>query len=622
MAAYSVAYRHMSTWLYQFWLFSFRTAKHWGRGPRNWTADLLGFDNFQEATSNLSPNTHGLTDTPDSAMHSPRDIAVSDVARAYLPPSSLCRWAIHIEQAPYEPLPESSAEATYNPYDESTWKAWEGSYKGPSFDETLTNGLESNDFSTLRASDLPVAVPHIARAARQSPGELLVESFGFSIMGRNANLILELSEKLDGVDEPNLEGFYPFHLATSYLDGSQTCCNVLDLLISMLPPSVSLRQTYTNNLGHTILDNLMITILRSHTSIVPGLVDDIWQREKRFTGEEVDICGRWDADSDCVRSLLAQGEAAIPFEWKHKFCHTSAQTICHCITTIFLPSFAPDINTPSGLFVKRCLHCGLKLQLTPLHTLVLTAFALARQGAAGEDLFGILACALCILWNGADASSTAQISLDALWHAEQVDQCSHEELPASALAERLENLFQDTWNEEIQTGWKILCFILHSSHKEWTLEKRRRKGIFDENAMEIKGDSEHDSEDYSLGLAFEDECCEKGKGTCYFGRNKHLGVIHAAIQTELVTYRRLTEGDLWTSTNFNMEELLRSLQHGERPRIGLVEKNLMKEFCRCGTFCDDRWSCVGADQACASYFMNMDIWSRANFIDMPDRGYE
>jgi len=89
-----------------------------------------------------------------------------------------------------------------------------------------------------------------------------------------------------------------------------------------------------------------------------------------------------------------------------------------------------------------------------------------------------------------------------------------------------------------------------------------------------------------------------------------------------VTYRRLTEGDLWTSTNFDMGELLRSLQRGERPRIGLVEKNLIKGFCRCGTFYEDFGLCVRADQACASYFMNMDIWSRANFIDMPDRNYK
>lgn len=600
----------MSTWLYQFWLFSFRTAKNWGRGPRSWTADLLGFDNFQETISNLSPNTHELTSTPDGVIHSPRNVAGSAVTWAYPPPSPLCRWAIHVIQEDYVPLPDQPAEVICNPSDESTWKEWEATPQAPSFDETLRNGLESNDFSNLRAADLPVAVPLIAKAARASPEELLVEALGFSIMGRNLDLIFQLTEQLRDY-EADFAGFYPFHFATSYLDGSRTCCNVLDLLVSELPLSISLRQTYTNDLGHTILDNLMIAILRSHTSCVPAVVDDMWQKEKRFTGEEVDICGRWDADSDCVRSLLAHGEATIPFAWKHKFCHTSAQTICHCINTIFSASFAPDINTASGLFVKRCLHCGLKLQPAPLHTLVPTAFALARQGAVGEDLFGILACALCILWNGADASRTVQLSLDSLWHVEQVDQCDHEELSALALAERLETLFQDTWNKEIQTGWKILCFILHSSHKEWILEKRRDEGVFDDN------DSEDDSEDYSL----RNECCE-GKGTCYFGRNENLGVIHAAIQTELVTYRRLAEGDLWTSTNFNMEELLWSLQHEERPRIGLVEKNLMKPFCRCGNFNGDIWSCLRADVACASYFMNMDVWSRASFINMPNRGYE
>jgi hypothetical protein len=287
--------------------------------------------------------------------------------------------------------------------------------------------------------------------------------------------------------------------------------------------------------------------------------------------------------------------------------------------------FCPRHQHPSGLFVKRCMKCGLKLQLAPLHTLVLTALTLARHGAAGEDLFGILACALCLLSNGADASGTVQVSLNAFWHVEQVDQCSHEELSALALAERLGTLFQDTWNKEIQTGWKILCLILHSSQKEWTLAKRRCDRISGEGAMEIESDSEGELEDRSVDgskdRVFGDSCCENGVGACYFGRNKHLGVIHAAIQVELVTYRRLAEGDLWTSTNFNMGELQRTLQCGERPGIGLVEKNLMEPFCRCGTFYSDNLRCVRADQACASHFMNMDIWPRANFIYMPDRNF-
>lgn len=33
----------MFSWLYQFWFFSFITAKHWGRDPRDWTAETLNF---------------------------------------------------------------------------------------------------------------------------------------------------------------------------------------------------------------------------------------------------------------------------------------------------------------------------------------------------------------------------------------------------------------------------------------------------------------------------------------------------------------------------------------------------------------------------------------------------
>jgi hypothetical protein len=220
----------MSTWLYQFWLFSFRTAKNWGRGPRNWTADLLGFHNFQETISNLSPNTHGLTSTPDGVIHSPRNVVGSAVTCAYPPSSPLCRWAIHMDQEYYEALPDPPAEAVCNPSDESNWKEWEATPQALSFDETLRSGLESNDFSNLRVADLPAAVPQIAKAARASPEELLVEALGFSIMGRNMVLIGQLADRLFDY-EADFAGFYPFHLATSYLEGSRTCCNVLDLLV-------------------------------------------------------------------------------------------------------------------------------------------------------------------------------------------------------------------------------------------------------------------------------------------------------------------------------------------------------------------------------------------------------
>lgn len=611
----------MSTWLYQFWLFSFQTAKNWGRGPRNWTAELLRFDDFHDPISIASPNTLLLKNTLWATVGSPRNVSAN--TRVSPSPSPLCRWAIHVRLVLYQPLPGPPAEIFDNPYGEGSWRAWGNSKPSPSFEETLTNGLESNDFSTFRVSDLPVAVPQIAEAARRSPSELLVEALGFSIMGRNVDLTVQLAEKLFDLTEKDHGDFYPFHLATSYLDGSQTCCSLLDLLVSAMPPKLSIRQTYTNNLGHTILDNLMICILKSHSSCVPGDVDDVWQKEKRFAGEEVDICGRWDADSDCVRSLLANGEVTIPFEWKHKFCHTSAQAICHCINTMFFPSYAGDIDTASGLFVKRCLNCGFKLQLKPLHTLVLTALALAQQGAAGEDLFGILACALSILWNGADASLTAEISLDLLLRGEQTDHCSHKELSPADLAELLASQYQIAWTKDVRIGWQIFCYLLRSSSEEWISDKSRaNKGSnyssFGDDEMEIDRDSE--SDDGSFGM--EHECCDGGKGCCYFGRNEDLGRIYAAVQTELVTYRRIAENDPWTSTNFNMEELLQSLLREYKPRIGLLEKGLLKSFCRCGLFYHDFGRCLTAEDACVSYFMNMDVWSRASFIGMPERGYE
>src|SRR5438045_1891921 len=112
--------------------------------------------------------------------------------------------------------------------------------------------------------------------------------------------------------------------------------------------------------------------------------------------------------------------------------HTSVQAICHCIGTLFGPHWAPDINTPSGLFTKRCSNetCGLKLQLMPLHTLVVTAVHLASQGSKAETLFGMLACLVCLLANGANPLLTAPVSINVLLSDDEDRECSHAELDA------------------------------------------------------------------------------------------------------------------------------------------------------------------------------------------------
>lgn len=169
-------------------------------------------------------------------------------------------------------------------------------------------------------------------------------------------------------------------------------------------------------------------------------MDHAFRHEDHFAGDDVDICGRWDADSTCVRVLLANGNLTIPFDWKHMFCHTSIQAICHCIGTLFGPHWAPDINTPSGLFLKGCSSekCNRMLRLMPLHTLVMTTVCLPTKESEGETLFGVLACLLRLLGNGANPLLKADISVMGLLGIEEdVHECSHTDLNPLELAEKI-----------------------------------------------------------------------------------------------------------------------------------------------------------------------------------------
>lgn len=183
-------------------------------------------------------------------------------------------------------------------------------------------------------------------------------------------------------------------IATSYLDGARTCCNMFGI-VSTYFSGARMTEVYVNELGHTIIDNLLISILKSHSSAKPFVVDQAWKDNPRFCGEEVDICGRWDADSPCVRQQYANGNPTTPIDWKHKFCHTSIQTIRHCLIALFKRAPKRLVReTVSGLYVHRCFDCGVKLQSHVLHSLVITAYHLPSKGCQDEDMFGMLACLL------------------------------------------------------------------------------------------------------------------------------------------------------------------------------------------------------------------------------------
>jgi hypothetical protein len=87
------ASRTFSTWLYQFWTFGFITAKHWGRGPRVWTANAL----WNERNSPTRSESHHFTSPlPENSQNrrprTPNITLVKNVPSA----SPLCRWSIHI----------------------------------------------------------------------------------------------------------------------------------------------------------------------------------------------------------------------------------------------------------------------------------------------------------------------------------------------------------------------------------------------------------------------------------------------------------------------------------------------------------------------------------------------
>ena len=543
-------------------------------------------------------------------------------------PVSLCRWSIHYRPVCYEriPSPPPSLLAHFDLEDENSWPEWRAPHASMEFTDRLTDGLETSAFSNVGLDELPIGLGQITRAVQSSPEELLEEALGFSIMGRNEDLVADLLEKIN-LKRSQPKGLYPFHLAASYLDGSRTCCNILDRLLKMFPD----RQLYINDLGHTVLDNLMTTILKAHTSCRPSVADTAFEKGKRFEGEDVDICGRWDPDSECIHRLLANGKSSIPFEWKHMFCHTSVQAVCHAIGAIFCPTSPMNVDTPSGLFMRRCGHCGLKLQLRPLHTLVVVGLHLSQSGCEGETLFGIIACLLCLLSKGANPILKAHILLQGLLGSDESTECSHEELDPVELIKNLPVRLTSAWPQPIRRGWQVFSNILKHSQAEWQgKSSQEEQRSHDQQQMDnfdtlIDDDEDMETDRAGSSASFPLSCVHEEDGPegfvhdNFFGESKVLATLWAAVQTEFLTYRRLKEGDPWISQNFNMQSLDEGLQNNGAVDIPLVAHNMMKAFSGCGTFDEVEPACAIADDVSAYYFSNLDDWDRTTFICIPAR---
>ena len=610
----------MSTWMYQFWLFSFKTAKHWGKGPREWTAEMLGFGHPRPR-----PNVHSLPNTPGSANTpgSPSRLSIHDSDAANsgpLPtPTALCRWSIHCKPVAYERLPSPARSTTqeFDLDDEQDWPAWPEHLASTDIEEKLCDSLENNRFSNIECKNLPIKMNQVAGAARRSEKEIFKESVGFCIMSRNEELLDDLLyPRIErSIDIRDLD-IFPFHLAASYLDGSKGCCTIFETLIDFFRG----RRFYVNDLGHTVLDQLMITILKAHSSCSLDVVDNTINRGKRYEGEEVDTCGRWDADSNCVRQRQANEYASIPFDWKHMFCHTSVQAICHCIVVLLASQEARDANTLSGLFVRYCTHCGLKLQLLPLHTLVLVGYQLTLVGCEGETLFGIVACLLCLLTNGHDPSEKVQISLESLLGDCEDDECSHRQMGPCELALNIFNKHNRPLPERLTNAWQVIIHILQHSQAEWQISRLEQPLTqHDNNHADTYIDYDKAMLDSESDLPVDDTlphyCFECTKSLNFFGQSPILAPLWAAIQTELLTYRRQEEGDPWISQNFNIKSLAQGLIHNGKVDIRLVQQDMMKDFCPCGKFVEAMPAYAIVEDATTHYFSNMDDWNRSSYLE-------
>lgn len=614
-------YRVTATWLHDFWIFSFVTAKYWGKGPKNWTLSLIDFKTLAGFVNDPSASHPGGLRELEMA-HSPSAVVID-------PPTQLCNWSIHmnyydhyvsIDSRPNSPTEDGGDR--FDIEDESTWRAWDYQ-SGRDLPSIITRGLQDNDFSRIQLEDLPLAADRIVDTISKSPEDASVEAFGFAVMSRNLEVLRDLLRK-NRETPAALRNISPFHLAAKYLDGSGSCCGVMSKLVDGLDRDNSIGINYTDNSGLTVLDTLFVSILRSHSSVTPLILGGSFATDgSLFDGGDVDTCGRWDADSPCIRQLHAAGETNIPVEWKHMFCHSSVQAVCHCITAIFMSSWSPNINTPGALFQRRCLFCGLELKLGPLHALVFVAYYLANSGMPGETLFGVLACFVCLLTWRADPCSAFEISIPAVLGIGERAACQHRPLNAAELASAVPDDVVHGWTSEVQLGWQAITALLNRCVAQAQMSNadavdslnHLSRAPFTNMSEDRDGDEGDDDQCAHEFHEFEDE---EGYYIVKCG-DRRLGTIWAAIQVELLTYRRLAEGDPWLSAEFNMQDIVEGLQASSdldiKRLVSIRGEGAVKEFSHCGLFLKAmNFGCVRREEACGTYFANLDDWKRTRFI--------
>ncbi|KLO90671.1 uncharacterized protein FFMR_14632 [Fusarium fujikuroi] len=593
-------------YFHDYYIHSFALAKNWGREVPNSTQ---AFDLIPQTPITHSPWTPSAFLNLSSGPSSPE---ISNATNVSFPPTQLCNWSIHS----YYGNGNSMAVTTSPDSKTST------DIQPSSFVVSLHQSMVLSNFTTIPKSDLPLAHDLITRSLEEHPATLQLEAWKLAIMAGNRELLDQLCEE-NGFDPPEgIEALHPFHLAAAYLDGGNQCCGVFTDLFQIVSPTFAFYHNIDDH-GHTILDALIVTVLRSHTNIQPDDVSYGFHSPTVFPGEESDVCGRWDSETPTVRELFRQGYARIPTKWKHPFCHTAVQAVCHSLVAIFASPASPNIHTQSGLFVRRCTTCGLELKLRPLHTIVVVAFYLAQLGMPGETLFGALAMMTCLIALGADVSTKADISVEEILRSSDAGECRHKMLSPLELIKAIPGGVIEAWSESCRIGWgcltETLVLVVLEREQERSSRSQGSMGPLGHKWPGTLASSLSDSlADESCWVMFQEECHDNWlKLPC---SGQRIGLLWASIQTEVLTYRRIREGDSWISENFSMKALKAWLEAEDTElSMPLVQKRMFKVHTRCGWFGKAmEFLCPTAEDVCRKHFMNMDIDSKTSYIEQPD----
>lgn len=267
------------------------------------------------------------------------------------------------------------------------------------------------------------------------------------------------------------------------------------------------------------------------------------------------------------------------------------------------------LEIASGLCIRQCFDCGEKLELQPLHCLAMMAYYLTTEGGReDEDLFGMLACALCLKSCGFDPGAKADVSVPALLDLDALVECSHEEFTAAGLAERILAAPEvDFCSTKLQTGWSVLSGVLRCC------ENAHVERIFNDGSDSEDESAEHEfmgSTEPDGWLRDTHRHYECEPEFCFLGR-RDLATPWASAQAELLSCRRLEDDSGWVSEYFPLKILQKQLERSNDLMVGYSQKNLLRAYCACHSF--SRSPLTLLSEALNPDLANHDVWGRATY---------